>query len=373
MKILIFSWKDIKTPFAGGAELYTHEISKRLVKNGHEITLLTPRFPNCSNSEIIDGVKIIRYGEKYSLYLKAKGYYRKYLEKENFDIIIDQVNTVPFFTKSFVSNKKVICLIYQLSREFWFHETIFPINFLGYYFFEPIWLKRYCKFPTITISQSTKSDLVKLGFKNVYIVPIGITNPSLEAENNNKSTELTLVYLGRLAKTKKPFDVLKAFKIVSEKYQNVKLSIIGDGYLKNNLVKYANSFKHSSNIKFHGFVNEKEKFKILSNSKLLLVSGIREGWGMTVTEANSVGVPAIGYDISGLQDSIIDGKTGLLCEANPEGMAKKIIEFFEDKILQKKLVKEALKYSHKFTWDKSAEEFEKIIKGIMCSINNSAL
>lgn len=367
MKILIFSWKDIKTPFAGGAEVYTHEISKRLVKNGHEITLLTPRFPNCSNSEIIDGIKIIRYGGKYSLYFKAKNYYRKYLEKGNFDVIIDQINTVPFFTTSYISNKKVICLIYQLSREFWFQEIKFPINFLGYYFFEFAWLKRYCKLPTITISQSTKSDLEKINFKNINIVPIGISaNIFPQVKTNKNNGELTLVYLGRLTKTKKTFDVLKAFKIVSEKYPNIKLSIIGDGYLKNDLMKYANSMKCGSNITFHGFLNEKEKFRVLSRANLLVVSGVREGWGMVVTEANSVGVPAIGYNIPGLRDSIIDSKTGLLCETNPEGMAKKIIEFFEDKILQEKLTKEALEYSHKFTWDKSAEEFEKTIK-VVCN------
>jgi glycosyltransferase involved in cell wall biosynthesis len=168
--------------------------------------------------------------------------------------------------------------------------------------------------------------------------------------------------MGRLAKTKKPFDIIDAFKIVSEKYPNVKLSIIGDGYLKNNLIKYANSMKCGSNITFHGFLNEKEKFRVLSKTNLLVVSGVREGWGIVVTEANSVGVPAIGYNIPGLRDSIVDGKTGLLCEPNPEGMANKIIEFFKDKTLQVKLAKEALEYSHQFTWDKSAEEFEKIIK-----------
>lgn len=367
MKILIFSWKDIKTPYAGGAELNTYEICKRLVKKGHDITLFTPRFPNCSNSEIIDGIKIMRYGGKYSLYLKVKGYYRKYLQKENFDIIIDQVNTIPFFTPFYVDNKKIIIFIHQLAREFWFHETIFPINFIGYYFFEPFWLKRYCKFSTITVSVSTKSDLEKFNFKNVYIVPNGVTIPSsLKVENNNKSAEPTLAYIGRLSKTKKPFDILKAFKIVSEKYPDVKLSIIGDGYLKKYLMRYANSLDCAHNIIFHGFLNEKEKFKILSKSKLLLVSGIREGWGMVVTEANSVGVPAIGYNIHGLRDSIIDGKTGLLCEANPEGMAKKIIEFLKDKNLQENLAKEALEYSRQFSWDKSAEEFEKIIK-IVCN------
>jgi len=321
MKILIFSWKDIKTPFAGGAEVYTHEISKRLVKRGYEITLATPRFPNCFNSEIIDGIKVVRYGGKYSIYLKAKNYYRKYLEKENFDIVIDQINTVPFFTTYYIDNKKVISLIYQLSREFWFQEIKFPINFLGYYFFELAWLKRYSKLLAITISQSTESDLEKLNFINVKIVPIGISSSILtQVEINKNIEEPTLVYLGRLTKTKKTFDVLKAFKIVSEKYPNIKLSIIGDGYLKNDLIKYANSVKCGSNITFHGFLNEKKKLRVLSRANLLVVSGVREGWGIVVTEANSVGVPAIGYNIPGLRDSIIDGKTGLLCEPNPEGV-----------------------------------------------------
>ena len=102
----------------------------------------------------------------------------------------------------------------------------------------------------------------------------------------------------------------------------------------------------------------------MSKSKLLLVSGIREGWGIVVTEANSVSVPAIGYNIKGLRDSIIDGKTGLLCEPNPEGIAKKIIEFLEDKNLQDILPKNALEYSRNFSWDKSAEEFEKVLENI---------
>ena len=368
MKILIFSWKDIKTPFAGGAEVYTYEICKRLVAKGHNITLLTPKFKDCIDCEIIDGIKILRYGGRYSLYFKAKNYYKKYLQVENFDIVIDQINTIPFFTPSYVNNKKIVSLIYQLAREFWFHEIKFPFNFIGYYFFEKACLKKYSRFPSITISESTKSDLKELNFKNLNIVPIGINSASLyneEIKINNR--EIILTYLGRLTKTKKTLDILKAFKIVNKQFRETKLSLIGDGYLKKYLIKYATSLDCADNIIFHGFLEEYEKFQILNKSKLLLVSGIREGWGIVVTEANSVGVPAIGYNIHGLRDSIIDGGTGLLCEPNPEGMAKKIIKFLEDKNLQDTLSKNALKYSRNFSWDKSAEEFEKVLESI-CNV-----
>ena len=362
MKILIFSWKDIKTPFAGGAEVYTYEICKRLVAKGHSITLLTPKFKNCIDCEIIDGIKIVRYAGKYTIYIKARNYYRKYLQEENFDIIIDQINTLPFFTVNFIDNNKIICLIHQLSREFWFHETIFPINFLGYYL-ENNYIKKYKNICTITVSNSTADDLRKLGFKKRFIVYNGFESNTFTSMNKIKDNFL-LLFIGRLTKSKKPIDAIKAFKIVNEKFPDAKLSIIGDGYLRKSLIKFSNSLNCSKNIAFHGFLSEKEKFTILNKSNLLLVPGVREGWGRVVTEANSVGVPAIGYNIHGLRDSIIDGETGLLCEPNPEGMAKKIIEFLEDKNLQDKLARNALEYSCNFSWDKSAEEFEKILENI---------
>ena len=136
MKILVISWRDIKSPFAGGAEVYTYEICKRLAARGHYITLLAPRFKNCERFEILDGIKIIRYAGKYSLYFKAGNYFRKYLFNEKFDIVIDQINTIPFFTFSFVDKTKIVTIIYQLAGEFWFQEVRFPFNLFGYYFFE---------------------------------------------------------------------------------------------------------------------------------------------------------------------------------------------------------------------------------------------
>ncbi|MCL4384852.1 MAG: glycosyltransferase family 4 protein [Cyanobacteria bacterium] len=366
MNILIFTWRDIKNPCAGGAEIFTHEICKRLICKGHNITLFTSKFSGCLSEEIIDGVRLIRYGSKYSVYFKAKNFYKKFLEKENYDLIIDQINTIPFFTPTFV-DKRIISLIYQLSREFWFYETKFPINFLGYYLLEYNFLRNYLNIPTITISQSTETDLKKLKFKEIYIVQIGLQKRRASVSTirkKDKKNNPILIFIGRLTKSKKPYDILKAFSIVCNRYPEVKLYMVGDGYLRDDLVKFSKRICQDSKVTFFGYSSEEEKFRLLSESSLLLVSGVREGWGMVVTEANSVGIPAIGYDIPGIRDSILDGETGLLSRPDPGSMAERIIEFLSDDNLQEKLSKNALEYSKAFSWDKSAEEFEKVLKSV---------
>jgi hypothetical protein len=55
MRILWY-WRDIKHPDAGGAEVFTHEVMRRLTKKGYDITLFTERFSNGLQFEYIDGV-----------------------------------------------------------------------------------------------------------------------------------------------------------------------------------------------------------------------------------------------------------------------------------------------------------------------------
>jgi len=172
MNILWFNWRDIKNPEAGGAEIYTHEIAKRLAEKGYSITLFTAKFRGCKKEETIDGVRVIRDGGKYTVYQKAKEFYRK--DGSKFDIVVDEINTRPFLTPKFVDNDKIVALIHQLAREFWFYETPLPINLIGYYILEKRWLKNYVNIPTITVSNSTKEDLENLGFKKIFIVHNGL-------------------------------------------------------------------------------------------------------------------------------------------------------------------------------------------------------
>ncbi len=355
MDILIYNWRDIKNPSAGGAEVLTHENAKRWVKKGNEVTLFTSAFAGCMKEEIVDGIKVIRAGGMYSVYWKAEEYYKKYF-KGDFDTVIDEINTRPFFAPKFVNNgERVFALIHQLAREFWFYETKFPINYLGYYFLEDRWLKNYQDIPTITVSESTRKDLIALGFKKVSIVPEGINFKPLKSMPE-KEYEPTLIFVGRLKKAKLPDHAIAAFKIIKEKIPDAKFWVVGDGYYRNELKRLS-----CKDVEFFGATTQERKLELMSRAHAILVPGVREGWGLVVTEANAMGTPAIGYNVHGLRDSIRDRETGLLCEPNPMAMAERAIELLQDEALQEKLSRNSLKWAGKFDWDKSAEEFEKVM------------
>jgi glycosyltransferase involved in cell wall biosynthesis len=91
---------------------------------------------------------------------------------------------------------------------------------------------------------------------------------------------------------------------------------------------------------------------------------MKEGWGITIIEANACGTPCIAYDVPGLRDSIVDGKTGILIkeDGNVEKLAEAMISVLKNEKLRETFSDNALKWSRTFSWDKSAEKFEEVIK-----------
>ena len=356
-KILIFNWRCWLNPEMGGAEIFTHEIAKRWVKDGIKVTLFTSEFPNCNLDEAVDGVRIVRSGGKYSVYRKAKKYYKNYFSKENYDIIIDEINTRPFLTPEFVNKgEKIFALIHQLAREYWFYETPFPINYIGYYFLEKNWLKKYFEVPTLTVSESTEEDLLKLGFRKVFVVTEGLNFDPL-VKIPEKEGYPVIVYSGRLKRAKRPDHAIKAFRIIKEWVPKAELWIIGDGPLKNKLQKTS-----GKGVRFFGTLNNFERREKIKRSWVLINPSVREGWGLNVIEANALGVPALAYDVNGLRDSVKNGKTGLLAEAgNIEDLACKTSEVLNKAALRKKLAEQALKYSNEFSWNRTAEDFMNVL------------
>jgi len=356
MRILIFSWRDMKSPFSGGAEVFTFENAKRWVKAGHEVTWFTSEVKNNPAEETIEGVKIIRRGGEITVQIHAFFYYRKFF-KGKFDLILDQINTIPFFTPLYVKEKK-IALIFQLAREVWFYEAAFPISLIGY-ILEFIYLKLYKRIAVITISESTNQDLLGLGFTNkITVVPVGILQKLYDNSIPKDKNELSLVYLGRLRKSKRVDHIIKAVYLLKEEIPGIKLKIIGSAgkpdYIKklHNLVE---KYGLKDNVYFYGYVNDEKKQQLLGSAHALVITSIREGWGLVISEANALSTIAIGYNVAGIRDAIQDGVTGLLTKRNtPLSLAETILDFFRNRGEYAQLYKNSLDYSKKLTWDSSA-------------------
>lgn len=368
MKILWFTWRDKKNPLAGGAEIVNEEMAKRLVKDGHEVVFLVGGFKNCLREEIIDGYKVIKLGNRWNVYLKAFFYYKKYL-KGWADLVIDEINTVPFFCKFYVKEKNIL-FIHQLCREIWFYQMFFPLNLIGY-LLEPLYLRLLNNKNVITISSSTKDDLLKYEFKKdkIFIFPIGLELNSIKKEefySQIKEKKPTILYLGAIRDMKRPDHVLKAFEIAKEKIKDLQLFIIGSGdtrYAKNFFNKINNS-KYKNDITYFGRVNNDKKLEIIKKSHLICVASVKEGWGIIVTEANSCGTSAIVYNVDGLRDACKDKITGIICPKNPNAMAESILEMINNEYLYKKYRQNAWEDSFNYNYDNSYKIFSDYIKNI---------
>jgi glycosyltransferase involved in cell wall biosynthesis len=357
MRILWFNWRDIKHPEAGGAEVLTHEVMLRLAKAGYEMTLFCPSVPNGLKREEIDGVEIIRSGGKYSVYRKAREFYK--MNRKNYDFVIDEINAKPFLSPDIVSGAPMLALFHQLIHKEWFYEVPFPLNYICYYYLERKWLSNYKDIPTVTVSASSKRDLKEYGFKRVFIVPMGLSVKPLENIQEKGDTP-TIVFIGRLKRHKLPDHALKAFAIIKEQLPDSKMWVIGDGIMLEELKKM-----NINDVTFYGHIENQLKYDLLRKAHVILMPSVREGWGLVVTEANAMGTPVVAYNVPGLQDSIIDGKTGILLKENsPQNLAQAAISLLIDRSILKRYSSDALAFSKNFSWDNTATAFDKIIKDI---------
>jgi glycosyltransferase involved in cell wall biosynthesis len=291
---------------------------------------------------------------------------------------------------------------------------------IGYFFLEKQWLKPYRGLTTITVSRSTKDDLLSWGFKNVIIAPEGLGFKPLD-EPRKKESQPTFLFVGRLKKAKMPDDAIRAFKIIKGELPEARLWIVGDGYMMNDLKKMTvklfgsrskplvqdnsargiksdstgsthltdttgtlnmddsgshslytssvnkelnvvNAIQSNGDVTFFARLPVREKLELMSRAHVLLVPAIREGWGLVVTEANAMGTPAVAYDVPGLQDSVMDEITGtLVTRGDHVALAIAAIDLIKDKTKMKMYTTNALRNANHFTWDRTASYFHQIL------------
>ena len=317
--ILILNWRDITHPQAGGAEVYTHNIANEWVKEGHSVTLFCAAVDGRPAVEDFDGLHIIRRGTRHGVYREAKRFYRRE-GRGNFDLVVDEVNTRPFGAPRWVDDVPVTALFHQVCREVWYHETPFPVAFVGRYLLEPLWLRGYRDVLTVTVSESSKESLENYGLTRVVVVPEGHHSVG-ERPDVPRETRPTIVFVGRLSANKRPDEAIRAFGLLRETMPNAVLWVIGTGPMEDELRMSA-----PEGVQFLGKISPTEKIERLARAHVLIVTSVREGWGLVVTEAAAVGTPAIAYNVAGLSDSV-RASNGVLSAPNPKELSSLLQEF----------------------------------------------
>ena len=365
-RIVVLSRRNILHPRAGGASRYVHEIFRRLAKT-HDVTVISEGAISSKRVEEIDGI----------VYLNARGgllrirlplrYIRGFARDA--DILIDNADVaIPWFSPIF-SKKPVITIIHQLVREVFYKELPPLLATLGYVF-EPAIYRLYSKSMIVAMSKSTAEELFQLGIPktNVRIIGPGCPYPSNERVPLEMRSQKLIGCVSRLMQYKGLQFAIEAIGRIQKELPDIKLEIAGSGPYREELEKFASRVGVDSNVIFLGSVSEQRKLKLYRESRAIILSSIREGYGLSVIEANSLGTPAVGWNVPGLRDSIIDNTTGLLANfPDNNHLAQQIHSLMTDDSAWNNLSKSAWKWANMHSWDHSAQDFGNMIQYVLAN------
>lgn len=349
----------------GGAEIHLHEILRRLVQRGHEVTWLACSYPGAKAQEIgADGIRYRRRGHWMVTNFNLPGLLREELAQHDYDVVLEDINKVPFYAPMF-TRKPVLAVIPHLFGRTVFRETN-PL-FASYVWASerPLaWVYRRARF--LAISESTRDDLVDRGVARdrIDVVYCGMDHERYALENPpTRGTDPVLIHLGRLRRYKSVDVVIAAFARIREVFPRATLHIIGDGPDAPRLTQLTAQLGLTGSVHFRGHIPREAIVDQLYRTHLFLNPSPKEGWGLTVIEANECGVPVVASRRPGLVDSVREGETGLLARyADVEDFAQKALTLLTDPPLWRSMSENAVRWARSFSWDEAALRTEELLE-----------
>lgn len=372
LRILWLNWRDITNPAAGGAELYTHQVALRLARLGHEVTLFTSRYPGASSQELRDGIRIIRAGSKVSVYFKAPKWLRSERNKgTRYEVVVDAVNTLPFLSPLYVRGATIVVLLYQLTGEIFLKQFRRPMGHLLFamekHSYLPWCVQRANR--VVTLSDSNRRELIEVCNRiipeNVFTIPPGADHDDFKP--GPKSAEPLILLMNRLVRYKQPEHLIAAMKEVCSSVAGAKLMMVGTtansrytDYLLR-LVRLSGLEEQVSFLLTRPFLLD--KISLLQRAWVHVLPSLKEGFGISILEAAACGTPTVGYDVPGVRDAIVQGKTGMLVRpGNFPSLASCLTELLTNASKLKTLGEAAETWATRFLWDDTARQFATLMQ-----------
>lgn len=365
-RVLVLNERDPVHPKAGGAEIHVAEIFKRLVSRGYEVTLASSSFAGCSAREEIDGMTVRRLGRLPIYYPRVAAMCARETREGRFDVVVECLNKVPFYSPIH-SRAPVLALCHHLFGEVAFQQVAWPIA-AAVWTTELLIPPLYRRPPFITISESSKSDLIRRGIPEarVRVSHCGIDRPKLVPDTATPRPR-RVAYLGRLEAYKHVDVMLRAMARIADRHPDVEILVIGRGSMREPLEALARDLGIDKRTRFTGFVSDDERDALLAETRVCVCPSEKEGWGLTVIESNSLGTPVVATDADGLRDSVRHGDTGFLVRnLDVDGFASRIAELLEDDELAIRMSTAALEWSRTFDWEIAADEMAEAIEDARC-------
>ncbi len=201
--------------------------------------------------------------------------------------------------------------------------------------------------------------------KGVELVPCGIhvddVRRAARPEEHHHGEGPPLIYAGRLLREKRIELLIRAVALLAPRHPGTLLTIFGDGYHLEALVKLAKELGISDRIDFRGHVETSEEvWRHLGRARIAVQPSEREGFGLFPLEAMAAGLPVVYCESpeSALPELVRDGVEGLRAAADPAALAAALDRLLTDEAEHSRLRGNALERASGYDWDEVARRIE---------------
>lgn len=361
-RILFLNWRDLSNPEAGGAEIYAERVARRFARAGAQVTLLTSAYPDAAPYDWANEYLVIRDGGRFGVYLAAARHLRRYGQR--YDAVLDFQNGVPFFAPLWAPPQMpVICVVHHVHQKQFRLYFPWPASLVGRVLESRVTRHVYRHNIFVAVSPSTRAEMRhELGIRRpIHIVPNGVD--VLPPSRRPRSLEPSIGLVTRIVPHKQLHLLVNAVPNLLRRWPDLRVDIAGTGPGHEDLAAHVRGLGLEKIVALPGRVTEQEKSDLLSSAWLTVSPSLSEGWGLTAVEANTVGTPAVAYDVPGLRDSVRDGVTGWLAPSGDD-LAGTIIGALDElasPARQEALAAACRRWAANFTWDGTAQRLAQVL------------
>jgi len=171
-----------------------------------------------------------------------------------------------------------------------------------------------------------------------------------------------IVFVGRLIDDKKVDVLLQAVHRLLGEFPGIRCTIVGDGPERDHLERLTASLSLGEHVRFTGHVEDGQTFASMKAAKVFALPSIREGFGITVIEAQASGcVPVVARGAhTAAPDLVRHDVDGLVCDPTPESLASSLGSLLRDPGRQASMKAQAERSALKSDWDSLARDIEDI-------------
>jgi len=339
MNIAFFS--ESYKPYVSGVTNSIETLKSGLEDLGHRVLIFSPGYPGTDG---MDGVyrfpSLPAPYPGYRLTIPVPGKYLDLLKRSNIDVIHSHSPyQLGLLSMGYAKKLKIpfVFTMHTILSQYMHYIPLMPEKLSSSLM--SAYVKWFCNRCSCVVApaKKVKEQLISSGvIARMEIIPTGIDLAAVSSASSAGIREKygipedakLLLFVGRLAREKNLFFLLRAFQLMLSKRKDVYLLIAAGGPLEHGLKRAA-----PKNVIFAGAIGYPKVFDYYLASDIFVFSSLSETQGLVLAEAMACGIPQVAVDAEGVSEVVRNGATGFLVPPSEEAFSNKVLELLKDDIL----------------------------------------